>query len=164
MYNIIIYVFPFMDLKDITSCMLLNKQFNGVIKNLFYKKKKDSIKCVEESVNLFYSFHNSKHFDILATLCFELLQNHCFFLKMNWKNFTKDIISSINQKIRFQLPNENPFYKELLFYRNNLILLIPHQIDLYMYNKGELIDILKIKSGKSCHSKNKHNIILMIKS
>lgn len=161
MNDILPIIFSFLELKSISSCLLLNKSINKTVKELFTKLKMEKIKNAEESVNLYSQFNTSRHSDIIATVCFEVLNNHKLFLKMNWKNFTKELIENIDKRI---VTNRNdPFLNELIIYRNKLIILIIHNIDLYRYNIRELKSMLKLKNTKHYHTKNKQNLINILK-
>ena len=161
MKEVLPILFSFLDVQSITTCLLLNKTLYKIVKDLFAKLKLQKIRNAQESVSLYSQFNTSKQSHIIATVCFEVLNNHEMFLKMNWKDFTKELIENIDKRI---LINKNdPFYNELKLYRNKLIILIIQKIDLYKYNIRELKSMLKMKNTKKYHTKNKDNLINILK-
>tara|TARA_Y100000389_G_scaffold183058_1_gene200175 strand:- start:224 stop:652 length:429 start_codon:yes stop_codon:yes gene_type:complete len=129
-----------------------------VIKRVYVNRAKESILFFDKLQN-----NNSKHPDILATFCFEMLKEHVVFLKMNYNNFTMNVIDRLDDYIQCKSNSLNVFTKELTLYRDQLIIKVIKNVDLYKYNTTDL-KILNKKIGmKKYHSYKKKDLINNLK-
>lgn len=127
--------------------------------------KKIYINQARESMLFFDKLqcNDSKHPDILATFCFEILKEHSVFLKLNHNNFTMNVIDKIDDYIQCKNNRYNVFTKELQTYRDELIFKVMRCVDFYKYNVHDLKKLNKKIGEKGYHSLKKKELIMKLK-
>lgn len=152
--------------KELVKVFLINKSFYKCAYFLYHKRKQIAIQNAKESIEFYEKYEKHISPDILSTMCFELLNNHMFFLSLNWNNFTKRLIHDIDKIVKQKQIHDvklNLIIPELVRNRNKIILSCQKHVDLFKYSVTELRMMLKELNYKRSKLK-KEDMIEAIKS
>lgn len=158
LHSVLFFIQHFLDLSDVSKCLLLNSHCYSVSKLILNNKKSVLIHKARDCIDLCQKTHDCH---LLSTICFELFANHRVILKLNYNNLTINLIHTFHNHIKL-----DPIcvFKDELFHNiYNLISCCPSAIDLYMFNIVELKKIIKHFKVKNFSKMNKKQLILTLR-
>lgn len=160
--NILTKIIDYIDIKDVINLSIVNKTLYQKIYKIYKEKIQITIKNAKECVLLCEKYMLNENYDVLSTICYEIIDNHSLFIMLNWKNFSTNLINHIDQilKNKNNKKNINLFQNELEEHRNKLIYICRHSVDLYKYNIKTLINITNCKG---LQNKSKYEIVNKLK-
>lgn len=155
-------IFLNMNIKDLSNCLLVNKEWYKQIINIYKTKQQETIDDAKDCVMLCNKYIINENHDLLSTICYEMIDKHDLFLMLNWNKFSTNLIHHIDNvlKKKNDTTKMNIFRNELEAHRNKMLYICRYTIDLYKYTKITLKNVL---NGKGLQNKTKDEIISMLK-